>query len=489
MTTKLSPAAAQPCERPEAADAPVFVGKRSPLETWDGPTYQDLLDADEAYKPVSDIVREHRVVDVGALSYSAARYTDPAFFEKEVEHVFLKTWQYACREEEIPNVGDTYVYELVGRSLLVTRQQDGSIRAFENVCLHRGRKLATQGGCKSAFRCPYHGFTWELDGRFRPGPVIWDFPQIDQKAFNLGEAKVATWAGFVFVNFDKDAQPLDAVIEPLARHLAYWKVEECYMAAHVAKVVPCNWKVACEAFLENHHVGATHPQLVGYTSDANAQYDVLSDHVTRAISIYGFPGLTYGGPPLTPEQVLEHTMRNGNKVGNLAGAGFDGSVSNRHFLATIGRRNLEERTGRDLSDRCDAEFLDGFSHDLFPNFHLWGPLGQKISYRFRPVGLDHEKTLFEVFLYKLTALDEPPPPPAQMRLLGPDEPFSDAFEQISYLANVLVQDEGNMSAVQEGLRALGDRPIQFARYSEIRCRNLHRMIDTYIARGEASHGS
>ena len=233
--------------------------KRSPIEAWEGPSYQEILDEDEKTRPVSDIMREHRVVDLGVDPFSARRYTERAFFKKEVEHVFLKTWQYACREEEIANPGDTYVFDLVGRSLLVTRQHGGAIRAFENVCLHRGRKLATQGGCKTAFRCPYHGFTWERDGSFRPGPVIWDFPQIEPKAFGLGEARVARWAGFVFVNFDPGARPFEEIVAPLPCHMAYWKIDECYKAAHVAKVIPANWKVVCEAFLENHHVGVTHP--------------------------------------------------------------------------------------------------------------------------------------------------------------------------------------------------------------------------------------
>jgi phenylpropionate dioxygenase-like ring-hydroxylating dioxygenase large terminal subunit len=457
---------------------------RHELEQWEGPTYQEILDEDAKYRPVSDIVRERRVVDLGSGPIPASRYTDPGFFKKEVEHVFLKSWQYACRQEEIPNVGDTYVFDLVGRSLLVVRQMDGSIRAFENICLHRGRKLMTDGGCRKAFRCPYHGFTWELDGRFRPNAVAWDFPEIDGSDFPLGEVRVAIWAGFVFANFDENAPPLEEVIEPLARHLDYWRIDECYKAAHVAKIVPANWKVVIEAFIENHHVGATHPQLAPYTGDANSQYDVLSDHVTRAIAPHGYPGLGYEGARLTPEQILQHAMRNGNRVGELVGPAFEAGMYERHYLAGIGRKNLETLTGRDLSDRCDADFLDGFSYDLFPNFHLWGSLGKKLSYRFRPVGLDHEKTLMEVFLYKLAPLDSPIPPPAQMRMLAEGEKWADTQAELSYLAGVFDQDEANMGPTQEGLRALGERPIHFGRYSEVRCRNLHRMIDVYIARGE-----
>ena len=258
-------------DKPEVDQEEPAHGSRLPMELWEGPTYQDILDIDSRFHPVSDIVREHRVPNLGTEPISARRYTDPEFFRKEVEYVFLKTWQYAVREEEIPNEGDYYVFELVGRSVLVTRQKDGSIRAFENVCRHRGRKLATHSGCRSEFRCPYHGFTWEITGKFRPGPVTWDFPQIDPSDFALWEVRVGRWGGFVFVNFDPNCRPLEVVIDPLPRHFEYWKINEVYKAAHVAKVVAANWKVCAEAFLENHHVGVTHPQVSPYTMDANAQ--------------------------------------------------------------------------------------------------------------------------------------------------------------------------------------------------------------------------
>ncbi|HKX79838.1 MAG TPA: aromatic ring-hydroxylating dioxygenase subunit alpha [Novosphingobium sp.] len=461
-------------------------GKRLPVELWEGLTYQDILDIDDQFHPVSDIMREHRVPDLGVEPIKASRYTDPEFFKKEVEHVFLKTWQYTCREEEIPNAGDTYVYEIVGRPLIVVRQEDGSIRAFENICLHRGRKLVNHDGCKKMFRCPYHGFTWELDGKFRPGPVAWDFPAIEPDKFTLGEVRVETWAGFVFVNFDRDARPLLELMDPLPRHMEYWKIDEVYKAAHVGKILPANWKVVCEAFLENHHIAFTHPQVSCYTPDANSQNDILSDHVGRSISPHGHPGLLYEGPRLSPKEIFEVAMRNGNKAGTDAGLEFDESMTERRFLAETGRKNLSERTGRDFSDRCDADFLDGVSHDFFPNFHLWGSLATKISYRFRPVGLNHESTLMEVFLYKLAPIDRPAPPPAPLQMLEADEKWASVTGDLAYLAGVYDQDESNILHMQEGLRGLGNRSIHFARVSEIRCRNLHRMVDRYIAQGEAA---
>lgn len=457
-------------------------GNRSAFELWDGPTYQDILDQDGQQIP--DILREHVVRDLGSEPISARRYTDPAFFKKEVEHVFLKTWQFACRVEDIPEAGDTYVYDLVGRSLLVVRQPDGSIKALENVCRHRGRKLATQGGCKRALRCPYHGFTWELDGSFRESPVAWDFPEIDPTNFPLPEALVAVWAGFVFINFDRNAVPLEDVLDPLPRHFIHWRMDECYKAAHVSKVVPANWKVVAEAFIENHHVSATHPQIAAYIADANSQYDVLSDHVTRAIGGMGMPGLLYDGETLTTYQMVKRLSANGSRMGTPSDISPDMTESVRHVMADASRAKITATTGRDFSQVTDAEVIDSFSYDLVPNFHIWGGFGPKLCYRFRPVGLNHESTLMEVMLFKLKPIDRPVPPPARLRALTENDAWTVA-EELEFFAGVFDQDQANMAPVQEGLRALGNQPIYFGRYSEVRCRNIHRMVDVYIAKGEA----
>src|ERR1019366_8665982 len=99
-------------------------------------------------------------------------------------------------------------------TVIVTRQPDGSLKAFQNVCLHRGRKLVTAGGCKQQFRCPYHGFTWNTDGSFKENPFGWDFPQIDPNNFSLPEIRLETWGGFVFISFDKDVRPLLELLDP-----------------------------------------------------------------------------------------------------------------------------------------------------------------------------------------------------------------------------------------------------------------------------------
>ena len=451
------------------------------LDSWSGPTYQDSISRDDQRIP--GVLLETYPADLGSAPIKASRYTDPEFFKKEVDAVFLRTWQYAVLEAEIPQPGDTHVYELCGHSVLIARQRDGSIKAMRNVCLHRGRRLVDMGGCATRYRCPYHGFTWNIDGSFVPNAVLWDFPEIDPDNFALREIRAETWAGLVFINFDANARPLLEMLGPLVRHFEQWPLDRFYKSAHVGKIMPANWKAVCEAFIENLHVGATHPQLSPYTTDGNSQVDLLSDHVGRAIASIGHAsGLVYAGKSLEQQQIADRLLANGSRAGKVSPAPLARGKTARREMCDLARKALGELTGWDYSQVADAELLDGISYDFFPNFQPWGGMATRLCYRIRPDGVNHERTLMEIMLFSPRP-KEGPPPPAQFRMLGEDEPWSAGTELLHY-GPIIDQDYANMSAIQKGLRDLGNGEIHFGRYSELRCRNLHRMVDVYIERYE-----
>lgn len=462
--------------------------RESPSEITMSPsgTYQQVLDQDTTHE-IPAALRYQNTVDLGTDPISVSRYISAEFFRKEREKVWLKTWQYAVREEEIPNPGDTYIFDLLDKSLLITRQADGSIKAMQNVCMHRGRKLATQGGCKERFRCPYHGFTWNTDGSFRENPFEWDFPQIDNEKFRLREARVETWAGFVFVNFDQSAQPLHSLLGDMPKHFEYWRLQDCYKSAHIAKIVPANWKVCSEAFFEGHHLFTTHPQTMPYTAPDRAQYDVISDHVTRMLAPAASSGYLWDGPELTEEGKVKAMLAVGSRA-NMPGQQqseilLSEGQTTRNYMADLGRKALQAETGYDFSHACDADILDGISYDIFPSFHVWGAFPLKLAYRFRPYGMDHEKTIWEVMILRIIPKDQPRPKPAQMRLLGEDESWSSVVNEIGYFSGLFDQDTSNMAPTQQGLRDLGpDGVIHASRYQEMRMRHMHHMIDVYMQR-------
>jgi phenylpropionate dioxygenase-like ring-hydroxylating dioxygenase large terminal subunit len=451
-----------------------------------GDTYEDILNRDS--RPVPDYLREGRLPDVGVEPVAASRYTDPAFFAKEVKHVWSKVWQLACREEDIPNPGDYHIYDNVGKSLIVTRVANGEIKAHYNSCLHRGRKLVTLNGCKSEFRCPYHGIAWNNDGTFKENPIGWDFPQWEGKDVSLPQAKVDTWGGFVFVNFDHNAKPLMHYIKPLADDFARFDWENRYRSLWIQRKVPCNWKALAEAFMESHHSITTHPQILPNLADVNSQYDMPSDWITRQFSAGGVPSPFV--QPMTEQEVLDYMLSpGGRRRGPVADLNEKHVIpeggSARSYVAELTRRGLQSVDGHDYSATSDAEIMDALLYNLFPNMSFWAGEGAKLTYRWRPNGLDPNSGIMDIMMHSRIPEGQPRPKPAMPIELGFNDTIAAAAPpEYAGLAAVFDQDFSNLPYVQEGLIASGAGEVAFGKYTEMRIRHLHHMIDQFIAHGE-----
>jgi phenylpropionate dioxygenase-like ring-hydroxylating dioxygenase large terminal subunit len=183
------------------------------------------------------------------------RYTSPEFLQREMDKVWSKVWQWACREENLREVGDYVVYDIGKYSFLVVRAAPDEIKAFYNSCMHRGTKFnhSFTHGYRERIECPYHGWSWHLDGRIRNIPNQWDFSHVNEEEFSLPEVRVETWGGFVFINMDASAPPLQEYLGLTVDHFKNWKMGNRYTTIHIQKELPCNWKSAMEAFMENYH--------------------------------------------------------------------------------------------------------------------------------------------------------------------------------------------------------------------------------------------
>lgn len=249
---------------------------------------QEIIARDKV--PAPSWAREESYAYLGSDDVSKDRYIDPDFARDEFAKLWTRTWQMACREDQIPTVGDYYVYDIGRYSFIIVRSDEDTIKAHFNACLHRGTKLRPSGteGFASDLKCPFHGWTWSLDGTNKDIPCRWDFPHVDPSKLTLPQAKVARLGGFVWINMDPDAPSLEDYIGPEAMaHFDAWKLENRYIYLHVEKSYPANWKLTMEAFMEAYHVGDTHPQVAPANGDVNSQYDVYGEHVNRFISTLG----------------------------------------------------------------------------------------------------------------------------------------------------------------------------------------------------------
>jgi nitrite reductase/ring-hydroxylating ferredoxin subunit len=452
--------------------APEDPGARCP-----GPGYRDLLEADS--RPVPPALLETSGEDLGDAPLDASRWFSRAFFELEAERLWPRVWQMVCREEHLPEVGDTVVYDIVGRSVLVVRSAPDRLQAFHNACLHRGRKLRDCDGHAEQLRCPFHGFTWSLDGRLKSIPCRWDFEHLDGEDLSLPELRVDTWGGFVFVNMDPAATPLDEYLAPLPAHFARWAPEDCYLAAHVAQVIPCNWKVAQEAFMESYHVIATHPQILPVAADASSQYDTWGLHVNRNMMAFAATSPHLADAGIDEARVVKEMLA---MWGKEPPADLDrGQVGNaRTWLGDRLRGAFQHAWGGDYSGAADAEVLDALVYNVFPNFAPWGGFAPNIVYRWRPFEREVSRCIMEVMILKRVPEGGDRPPPATVHWLADDEPWSNAKE-LPVLGPVIDQDLANLPHMEAGLRSLARGQVQLGHYQERRIRHFHRTLDHYLA--------
>ncbi len=450
----------------------------------DEPTTQQIIARDRVAAP--GWVRSESYEFLGDEDISIDRYIDPEFAKREYETLWNRTWQFACREEHIPEVGDYYVYDIGRQSFIITRVAQDDIRAYYNACLHRGTMLRAAGteGCTQEFKCSFHGWSWNLDGTLKEAVCPWDFPHVDEKKFSLPEARVERLAGFVFINMDHQAQSLIDYLGPaFMAHINEWKLEDRYIYCHVVKTLPANWKLTMEAFMEAYHVINTHPQVAVSNADANSQYDVYGEHVDRFISSLGVLSPHLRGQYTEQDVLDQFTLGDSSVVAGASRALAEGETA-RQRMADMMRGMFEESMKSDLSGVSDSELLDCFSYTVFPNTFLFPGISLPMVYRFRPVPGDHRKTIYEVFFLRPVPQDGSRPFPAAPVRIREDQSFTEAEGMDPGFGAILDQDTDNLLLQQAGLEATAKPGLTLGNYQEIRVRHFERTVDKYVNLGD-----
>ncbi|MBA2295710.1 MAG: aromatic ring-hydroxylating dioxygenase subunit alpha [Actinobacteria bacterium] len=191
-------------------------------------------------------------------------YVDPAVLRREQEALFARSWQYAARAEQVAEPGQLATAWAGSLPVLVARARDGELRGFRNVCRHRGHILCASDSRRESIQCPYHAWTYGLNGALRSAPRADREPCFDRSQLGLVPVAVDTWGPFVFVNPDCDAEPLIDALGTLPELLAEGGVEVEALRFHAraeGAEYACNWKVCVENFLECYHCAVAHPSL------------------------------------------------------------------------------------------------------------------------------------------------------------------------------------------------------------------------------------
>ncbi|MGE0664928.1 MAG: SRPBCC family protein [Sphingomonadales bacterium] len=441
-------------------------------------SYQDIIARDST--PVAPLLALKSNPKQPTDDIPLEQFTSQAFFDREMERMWSRVWQLVCREEHIPEVGDYWVHDIGDWSFVVIRTEDG-IRGYYNSCLHRGTKLKPSGtvGWSGEIQCPFHGWTWNLDGTLNEVPCSWEFKHLDYEANRLPQVKVEVWNTLVFINMDENARPLLDYLEVLPEHFAKRDLTNWYTFTHFRKELNCNWKVVLEAFMEAYHTPVVHPELTTVVGDWNLQHDVFGDHVSRDLAAMGVTSPT--AQPRTEQELLDNMFLGDPstaKAGNRPIVPEGGTA--RIVLAQAMRRNFAEKFDIDLSDLSDAEIIDSLKYNLFPNVMVNAGVAAAAITLFWPMANDPNRSVMESFRLRPFRPEDGRPDPAEPVRIREDESFAKVPGLDPFVAKVYDQDTSIMRWQQEGMRTSKKGKATLSSYQESRIRRVHETLMKYV---------
>jgi carnitine monooxygenase subunit len=422
-------------------------------------------------------------VDNGVKPISPERYYSPQYMEAERRLLWPKVWNWAAREEDVPDAGDYVTFEIGRESFIVTRDEDHRIRAYFNVCPHRGNRLVSdeEGSRPHGFTCPFHNWRFDLDGKIAQVTDRETFrPEALCRSMDLVEVRCESWEGFVFINMDKNAAPLIEHLGPLADHAMPYRLKDMRIMRRVQAVWDSNWKIAVDGFNEAYHVHAIHPQILPVFNDYNAQIDLYPHGMSRMVTKFATESPRMGADGLNPG--LRATMA---EVG-LDPEMFEGQKGDVRKAVQAAKRARADRLGIDYSAFLDNQLTDDWNYDIFPNIQMGiHPEGVSMLY-FRPHAHDPRKFIFDVIVMMHPQENPDILPPAYMGLPeGWDISGREKAEiqQIDWreggLGEVFDQDSGLFAEVQRGIESIAFQGSILSE-QEQRIGHFHAELDRYL---------
>lgn len=245
-----------------------------------------------------------------AWTLPPAAYVSKDVYEAEVQEIFLKNWLPVGRVEQVAAPGDYFTFELLGRPLVMVRGRDGQIRCFSRVCLHRGAEVAEGSGSTRLFLCPYHHWSYDLEGRLVAAPLTEELTDLKGEDCRLPALRVELWNGFIFVNFDADAAGLSEAITGLSEFMGPYGLEDMRLAPEgLTFDSPYNWKILVENFMEAyHHIG---PHAATLRDPYPVEQSYVPDNEGGAWSVLAMPGATESHGAFPPIATLTDWRRHG----------------------------------------------------------------------------------------------------------------------------------------------------------------------------------
>jgi phenylpropionate dioxygenase-like ring-hydroxylating dioxygenase large terminal subunit len=407
-----------------------------------------------------------------AVRVPVYRYVSPQFARLEEERLWPRVWQVACTVDHVADPGDYFEYRVGPYSVLIVRGDDGELRAFQNVCRHRGNSICQGSGHGlTQIQCPWHRWTWDLAGRLREVPSRRWFGGVANDDFPLFPVQAGEWARLVFVNLDPDAMPLTEFLEGIPADTAWADLDEFRCAAVTHTPVDCNWKVVADGFGETYHVQGIHPEMLGSMDDVNTRQRLWGHHGV-SYQQYGLPSPRLGrdaGDQVVWDSFVE---TQGGRMGPAFAQPCPAPrVPDGQTMLDVIAQNIRDHhatLGTDLSRFTAEQILMLAQYNLFPNatFLVWGEMVNVLLGL--PGPTPDEAELVTYTFYRAPSADAPRSQPVEVQLPA---------EQRG--TGVIAQDIGVLQTAQRGLHQPGLTNLTLSS-EECRILNMQRNLERYL---------
>jgi phenylpropionate dioxygenase-like ring-hydroxylating dioxygenase large terminal subunit len=435
--------------------------------------------------PADSLEAKQPHVDNGTARYSKEGYFSREYMASEWNKLWTQSWLIAGVTADIPDIGDFFIFDVGEESIIVTRTDEG-IKAFYNVCSHRGSKLVwEERGNKKVFVCPFHNWSFHNNGELRRITDEETFqPEVVAHRPGLTELHCASQAGIVFITMDENPPPLAESIGLPDGYLEAYNIDKMKVVRHVRSEWGSNWKVGVEAFYESYHLHCVHPETRGVMGDQNVQYDLYPNGASRMIVPLGQP---------SPRIHDQTTVTEGLQM-MLADAGIDasqftGDAGEVRRAIQLGKRERADRLGLDYSVFEDGQLSDSWATGIFPNVQIGCHPEAIFLMRFLPHESDPERFYYDTMTLIFPADDPDYTPPGWMGLpegtdfSGAVRPQTEHYsiEEDANLGSVLSQDSELLPVVQRGMRSRGFKG-QLWGEQEQRLRHFHVELERRLAK-------
>ncbi len=445
-------------------------------------------------KPVTDF----RIIPVAVSEtwIPVSEYRDPRWDERERERLWPRVWQMACREAELAVPGDFVAYEILDESILIVRTGDApdDLSAFYNVCQHRGRRLRDEarGQVGPTLACRFHGWQYDRTGELKQAFMEEDWrgcPSFDRGKLGIPKVRVARWGGWIWINQDVDAEPLESWLGAAAVLLEPFQLEDMRPLWWKTIIAPVNWKVVVEAFSEGYHSGATHTGGVNYRGLRSPTAPAGRHGVFFSEAADFTEYKDADGRWVKPKSMAENLWANNRHLFHTLGAmTLDASMTASDRLLELPEGTAPEEVfaslfsfTREEIERRGAKWPEGMTLDkllaagtdwhIFPNSIVLPTLDGALWYRVRPGSADRDSCVFDIWSFGRFARGAEPPV---------ENEIYHGFDAFRGQCAFLEEDFDNMEAVSRGMKSAGFRGAMLNPAQEGTISNFHRTLRSYL---------